>query len=544
MACVVQLSLVLSRVDQLDSSLEPLTREILKGSLGKRPSSESMRNALFALRSEYEILTDSRLRSELFDLLRPGEAGELCARIGLEPSLSPWEGLQEARWADGSRQLDVLCDFFGVEVPQASSEPVRACEWLEPAYALFPHQRHILEEVRSIIDDSGALGGGRAIVHMPTGAGKTRTAMALICDHMRVHAASTVVWLANSAELCEQAAEEFKKAWSHRGDRQVRLVRAWGGSDWDLPTVGEGSLVVAGVQQLAASLRRDEGRMLQSLGRQTSLVVFDEAHMAVAPTYERVVGWLTTGSPPASLVGLTATPGRTWNDPDEDRRLLDMFRRRVTMKVDGYQSPISYLMKEGYLARPDITQVPWCDDALDSQVIRSIEDGLDLPVSFVRNMASNAKRNAVVIQHLMQLASEHKRILVFAASVEHAKALAQVAAIMGLGSARCVTGQTSSYDREAAIRWYQEASDDVRILSNFGVLTTGFDAPRTSACLIARPTMSLVLYSQMIGRALRGTRAGGNAFADVRTVIDFNLPGFRNPVEMFENWEDIWTTST
>ena len=68
----------------------------------------------------------------------------------------------------------------------------------------------------------------------------------------------------------------------------------------------------------------------------------------------------------------------------------------------------------------------------------------------------------------------------------------------------------------------------------------GFDAPKTSAAVIARPTKSLVLYSQMAGRALRGPRAGGNVEADIITVIDTKLPGFSNQAEMFFNWEDVW----
>ena len=67
-----------------------------------------------------------------------------------------------------------------------------------------------------------------------------------------------------------------------------------------------------------------------------------------------------------------------------------------------------------------------------------------------------------------------------------------------------------------------------------------FDAPRTSAAVIARPTKSLVLYSQMLGRALRGPLAGGNDQAEIITVVDTELPGFRDPAETFFNWEDVW----
>lgn len=78
------------------------------------------------------------------------------------------------------------------------------------------------------------------------------------------------------------------------------------------------------------------------------------------------------------------------------------------------------------------------------------------------------------------------------------------------------------------------------MLCNFGVLTTGFDAPNTSAAIIARPTKSLVLYSQMVGRATRGTKAGGNETCEISTIVDTKLPGFGDMAEAFTNWEDVW----
>jgi DNA repair protein RadD len=87
---------------------------------------------------------------------------------------------------------------------------------------------------------------------------------------------------------------------------------------------------------------------------------------------------------------------------------------------------------------------------------------------------------------------------------------------------------------------YRADTPGPKILVNYGVLTTGFDAPKTSGAIIARPTKSLVLYSQMVGRATRGKRAGGNAEAEVGTVVDRALPGFASLTEAFHNWEDVW----
>jgi superfamily II DNA or RNA helicase len=78
------------------------------------------------------------------------------------------------------------------------------------------------------------------------------------------------------------------------------------------------------------------------------------------------------------------------------------------------------------------------------------------------------------------------------------------------------------------------------ILCNFGILTTGFDAPETSCAVISRPTDSLVLYSQMVGRAIRGINSGGNLEADIVTVVDDNLKGFGEVADAFMNWEDVW----
>ena len=79
------------------------------------------------------------------------------------------------------------------------------------------------------------------------------------------------------------------------------------------------------------------------------------------------------------------------------------------------------------------------------------------------------------------------------------------------------------------------------MLCNYGVLTTGFDAPQTSAVVIARPTTSVVLYSQMVGRAIRGTHVGGTAEAHVVNVHDTGIDVFRDVARQFLRWEDSWS---
>jgi superfamily II DNA or RNA helicase len=143
------------------------------------------------------------------------------------------------------------------------------------------------------------------------------------------------------------------------------------------------------------------------------------------------------------------------------------------------------------------------------------------------------------------LHKHHQRIIVFAATVEHANLLAAVLRARKI-DARSITAKTPSDQRQAASANFKAESDAPRVLCNYGVLTAGFDAPRTSAAVIARPTKSLVLYSQMIGRAIRGKRAGGNETAEIITVVDYNhrvLAALLRHSAIGKTWGDCFTTS-
>ena len=149
---------------------------------------------------------------------------------------------------------------------------------------------------------------------------------------------------------------------------------------------------------------------------------------------------------------------------------------------------------------------------------------------------------AIVEEGRRLIEAGHKRIILFGASVRHAELLA--AAFLALEiEAHVVTGKTATVARARAIEKFRQVSSRPMILCNFGVLTTGFDAPNTSAAIIARPTRSLVLFSQMVGRATRGPKAGGNETCAISTVVDIDLPGFGDVADAFTNWEDVWNGS-
>ena len=101
-----------------------------------------------------------------------------------------------------------------------------------------------------------------------------------------------------------------------------------------------------------------------------------------------------------------------------------------------------------------------------------------------------------------------------------------------------LTSKTPHASRSGIIESFKKESDQPIILCNYGILTTGFDAPKITAAIIARPTKSLVLYSQMVGRALRGSAMGGTDTADIILLVDLDLPGATSVIDAFEKWND------
>lgn len=486
------------------------------------------------LHSETDLLRNAASRRELIGLLRPPEAEELCSHLGLTTN-DPFLHLQVAKFRKGSDIERRLLSFFEVVAPHEEKDTPPSCESVTPDSQLFPHQRRAAREV----DNRLSAQPGRVVLHMPTGSGKTRTAMHVLCDHLRRTEPTIVAWFAYSEELCTQAAGEFQTIWSRLGNRPLNLFRYWGDHDY-APQVGQDGLLIAGLGKAYSRALR-ESNWLFRLADEVSLVVIDEAHQAVAPTYNLILQSLVVKKPNTALLGLTATPGRTWNDLDEDERLADFFgRKKVSLHVDGFANPVDYLIAEGYLARPSFEALNHSGcEALSAKDVEELRESLDIPPKVLRRLAEDEQRNLKIVAAVERLTRAHHRILVFAATAEHSRLLAAILKARG-HDAHSVTSQTPGFERQRIIGAYRSKNDETRILVNYGVLTTGFDAPQTSAAVIARPTKSLVLYSQMVGRATRGTRAGGNRSAQILTVVDAGLPGFGSMTEAFYNWEDVW----
>jgi DNA repair protein RadD len=476
------------------------------------------------------IFGDAELRRTILRNLDSGKLQELQFRFtkcGLDPAS---DVTLPSAWP-------VAAGFFGLQPEDTAgrgrplpSQPVA------PEFGLFAHQRSVVRRTSAKIGS----GLGRTLIHMPTGSGKTRTAMHYVARILNESEPCVVAWLASSQELLEQAAETFEQAWSVLGNRELSLHRFWG--DYGVDPGGlEDGVLIGGLGKLHAWRNRDSTAFLR-LSARTRLVVMDEAHQSIAPTYRALINGLSDAGQAEAILGLTATPGRTWNDVTADEQLAEFFgNSKVVLEVPGYDNPVEYLLSEGYLARPTFSQIDYPSErsptTIDVQKLALLDDFSE---EMLNKIAENSARSRAIIESVQGLIERgHQRILLFATSVRHAEDLAAALSAYEI-EAYAVLGETAAGKRTSILKKFKALGSRPIVLCNFGVLTTGFDAPKTSAAIIARPTKSLVLFSQMVGRATRGPKAGGNAACEILTVHDPSYPGFGDIAEAFFNWEDVW----
>jgi superfamily II DNA or RNA helicase len=480
-----------------------------------------------------ELLGSPKVRQLLFSCMSVDKQHELVKRLGV-PQLSALNSLDAN---SNPPQWQHFLGFFGIDAQFAAHylpEPTRCT--ISAMFDLFPYQKGVADRAFNVAQDSH----GRAVVHMPTGAGKTRTAMHLICRYLNSNHPSVVVWLAASSELLDQAADAFQMAWHIKGDRSVNLVRIWGAHSPADANLDDG-LIVGGFAKMYSHMKRNPIAFLR-LAQKVKLVIVDEAHQSIAPTYRELIDTLTGTGPNHSLLGLTATPGRTWTDVGADAELAEYFGdRKIGIEVEGYENPVEYLIQKGYLAKPKFNRLRYEISETLQRTLRTISvSETDYADEALESLAEDTARNTAIISEIERMiAAGHHRIILFGASVRHAETLAAILAVKGIDS-RVVTAQTNTHARRHSIDGFKHPSKAPMVMCNYGVLTTGFDAPKTSAAVIARPTRSLVLYSQMVGRATRGPKAGGNATCEISTVVDISLPGFGDMEQAFSNWEDVW----
>ncbi|MCV7281684.1 DEAD/DEAH box helicase [Mycolicibacterium flavescens] len=358
----------------------------------------------------------------------------------------------------------------------------------------------------------------RAILSLPTGAGKTRTAVeALLKWRQSRDDRPLILWIAQSDELCEQAVQAFREVWFDlgHGDRSFRetltIGRLWGDKNAEPSGCG---VVVSSIQKLSAAAAGRgtfTGEQLESLQETVGVVVVDEAHRALAPSYGDVLSALGFNfrqkHGPTALIGLTATPRRS--SQDETARLRRRFHNNILTAPSLGADPVQTLRGRGVLARIEEECLDYDADRVELSTTTAYAEHYeafdDVHPDVLTRLGEEHRRNRRLIERLLDLDPTWP-VLVFACSVQHAQALSSLLRRRGRSSA-CVLGTTRPATRRAIVEQFR--NNELSVLCNYGVLTTGFDAPSVRCVVVARPTTSNVLYEQMVGRGMRGPAFGG-----------------------------------
>lgn len=375
------------------------------------------------------------------------------------------------------------------------------------------------------------------MLSLPTGAGKTRVAAEAVIRWIRENGVpdGPILWIAQTTELCEQAVQSWRFVWEHVGPVEDLVVdRLWSNNS-STPVTGRPHLVVATDAKLTVCLHTDEYEWL----RNASLVIVDEAHVAVAPEYTKLLEHLglsiTRRQTRRNLVGLTATPFR--NDENKTELLAKRFgNRRLDEGVLG-DNPIGRLQELGILSHVEHLELGGANLELTKDELAELDKmGVTgvLPKSAERRLAADDSRNQMLIDHISGMPRDWP-VLVFATSVDHAKVLAAKLSDKKIRSVAIDAG-TPAADRRRFIEEFRNKK--IRVITNYGVLSQGFDAPATRAVVIARPVYSANIYQQMIGRGLRGVKNGGKAECQILDVKD-NIVNFRRKLA-FGDFEYLW----
>lgn len=399
-----------------------------------------------------------------------------------------------------------------------------------------PYQLEAWKALDRVWKDRHDDDGFRGLLVMPTGSGKTYSAVRWLAERV-LSQGGRVLWLAHRFDLLEQAADAFHRLAGHIVGRERLNVRIVSGSHHPSTRIGPtDDVIVASVQ----SLRHRWDITSELLQDKNLFVVVDEAHHAVAPTYRRIITALEGRSTPIRLLGLTATPTRT--SEDDSRFLSRLFGNRVIYEVTTRE-----LIDRGFLARPIPASIRTgflADDPtrLSVQERRHLARFSDLSESWQRRFVQSLDRNRLIVRCFADRRNVYGKTLVFAIDVEHAVLLVDEFAHAGIRAEYLTSHRADrrEIDRSELIRRFRDPNSGLDVLVNVQILTEGVDLPEVRTVMLARPTRSETLLRQMIGRAMRGPKvAGGTEIAHIVSFEDewVEFDDWLRPLELLPELE-------
>jgi superfamily II DNA or RNA helicase len=309
-----------------------------------------------------------------------------------------------------------------------------------------------LEELRST-------GKTIALLTHATGTGKTHVA---VSDARRCN--YRTLYLAHTEKLPKQTAVRFHELWPE--------ARTFVYKSGQHETACEARVVLSTFQAMARNLSRFNPR-------EFGYIIVDEAHHAVADTFCEVVRRFE----PRFLLGLTATPERS-----DDKSLLQVFRETA------HRLSLEEAIQRGLLVPIRCLRV---ETNVDLRHVRF--NGVDYRLKDLEQAIRVPGRDEL-IAGVYSRHAEGRRAVCFCVNVDHAERVAQVFRDRGI-AAETVSGRQPVERREAVLASYE--AGDVKVLCACDMLNEGWDSPKTEVLLMARPTLSKILYVQQLGRGTR-----------------------------------------
>ena len=395
----------------------------------------------------------------------------------------------------------------------------------------YDHQKKAMENLDIINENSSY----STLIVLPTGGGKTYTASMWLLRHA-LNQHKKILWIAHRQMLLDQAAESFQKyAYAENlpnvSTFNYRIVSGSTNHDRTIDISPKDNLLIASKDSI--------GRNMEVLdkwlnGDDEVFLVIDEAHHSTAKTYRKIIDHVKSKVTNTKVIGLTATPFRTAES--EQGLLAKIFSDGVKSgKVAKgnigitYQIGLKDLINRRILSKP-IFESCYTEEAFGENLGLDDWDKIShldvLPENIAGQMADSAARNKLIVDTYKNKKDTYGQTIVFAVNVVHAIALAKLFNRAGIPAdyivsdvKDMVTGvRISREDNERKLDAYRNG--DLKVLVNVNILTEGVDLPQTKTVFLARPTVSTILMTQMIGRALRGEAAGGTPDAHIVSFVD------------------------
>lgn len=285
-------------------------------------------------------------------------------------------------------------------------------------------------------------------------------------------------------------------------------------------------MIISSVQSLCRNTE-----YLPGVLRTRVIIVVDEAHHAIAPSYRRIIQAIRKSCPDAKLLGLTATPVRL--QERETKALMQMFENTIIYSVS-----MSRLIANGTLATPEYIQRETNVDieaiiTLDEQ--RYIQKWKEMPESLLEKVAKTNERNELIVGEYLRNRKKYGKTLIFALNGIHCIALDDEFKRHGVRSAYVYTLNKDNHDVIERFR-SSNRPDGIDVLININMLTEGSDIPDIQTVFLTRPTGSDTLLMQMVGRGMRGIHCGGTRAVN---IVDFcdkwsSITRWMNPTFLFE----------